>query len=203
MSTVKPFSSLLSCTPCRGQQHGFTLIESLVSAVLLVIGATAAFTLFTTSQEIFRQSRLKDSDQVAISEDLARVERLNRRFTCIQGNCELMPNSASDPNELQYTPAYEPIGQYPPSQAFNDKMTIFTGLCSTSAGTASGLATGFIAAAATELGPMGGGLDRVFDVSAAAQETPPTPHAYDVIYRRNNVVVRRARLVPTVAAWCP
>lgn len=193
-------------------EQGFSLVETIVAAFLLAIAATSAFTLFTTSQALFIQGRDKDNDQVAISQDLARIERLNRRFVCSQGSCDfidtLSPGRINDPTEMEYTPPY-PVGTYPPGADFNQKMTIFRDdRCAAPPSGPSKLVEEFstkalaiLASDPTATLPLG--LQRELTINPAAQETPATPHAYSVIYTRNNQVLRRARLVPTVAGWCP
>lgn len=187
--------------------QGFSIIESVVSAVLLVIAATAAFTLFTNTQESFRQARQKDDDQEAINEDLARIESLNRRFVCIEGSCNFIDDEDTDPDEMGYTPPY-PVDTYPPGDEFNNKMREFRDVrCDTPIGRPSELIVEFKNKLIGKLSPLPSGITREIDISAASLETPPTPHAYAVIYSRtiNNreLVLRRARLVPTVAGWCP
>lgn len=198
-------------TPAAAEQ-GFSLVETIVAAVLLAIAATSAFTLFTASQTLFFQGRDKDNDQVAISQDLARIERLNRRFVCSQGSCDfidtLSPGRINDPTEMEYTPPY-PVGTYPPGADFNDKMKTFRDdICAVIPSEPSELVGEFkikadAALASDPSAALPAGIERNISINPAAQETPPTPHAYVVIYTRNNQVLRRARLVPTVAGWCP
>lgn len=182
----------------RYQHSGFSLVEVLVAATLLAISASAAITLFSTSQVLFSQGKQRDDDQNAINADLAEIQRRNRRFTCMQGTCVL---SSSDPNEDQYTPAHP--GVIPPGASFYAQMDQFANLCVQPTGRASGLLEAFKTSALDTLPAMTRRLTRSYDITTPSSETPITPHAYAVTYRKDDQVLRRVRLVPTVASWCP
>ncbi|MEY3462908.1 MAG: hypothetical protein RLZZ468_686 [Cyanobacteriota bacterium] len=179
-------------------QSGFSLVEVLVAAALLAISASAAVTLFSTSQVMFSQGKERDDDQNAINADLAEIERRNRRFTCLEGSCTL---SGSDPNEDQYTPAHP--GVVPPGATFDAQVEQFANLCVQPAGRASGLLEAFKTSALDTLPAMTRRLTRSYDITTASSDTPATPHAYVVRYSKDGQVLRRVRLVPTVAGWCP
>lgn len=188
-----------------GQYHrsGFSLVEVLVAAMLLAISASAAVTLFSTSKVLFTKGEIQDSDQIAINEDLAIIQQHNRRFTCMEGSCAL---SSSDPNEDQYTPDHP--DKVPPDANFVDKMSIFSSKCKQPEGDASGLLKEFEIVALKTLPAMERGIARNVYIDIPAKETPTTPHAYIVIYSKqdpdgNTQILRRARFVPTVAGWCP
>lgn len=187
---------------------GFTIVESLVAGILLAVAASAALTLFSASQGMFRQSREKDDAQIAIREDLAIIERLNRRFVCLEGSCDFVADTAADPDEIGYTPPY-PVGTYPPGSDYNSKMQVFRDLCVVSPGSPSGLVDDYVLKVESKLQPMRAGITREISLESAGSETPVTPHAYDVIYRVTdpttgaNRVLSRSRFAPTVANWCP
>ena len=186
---------------CR--QSGFSLVEVLVAAMLLAISASAAITLFSTSEVLFTKGKIQDDDQIAINEDLALIQQRNRRFTCMEGSCVL---SDSDPSEDQYTPPHP--GVVPPGDSFINKRDIFFGLCAQPRAGASGLLKQFKTMALDTLPAMNKGIDRDVDINTPANETPQTPHAYIVIYSKqdsdgNTQILRRVRFVPTVAGWCP
>lgn len=180
------------------RQSGFSLVEVLVAAMLLAISASAALTLFSTSEALFAKGKIQDDDQVAINTDLAEIQKRNRRFTCKEGSCTLVN---SDPNEDQYTPAHP--GTVPPGASFDSKMAAFSSRCTQPQGQASGLVAEFETTALETLPSMTRGITRTFDINTPSNESPLTPHAYIVIYSKGNQVLRRVRMVPTVANWCP
>lgn len=182
----------------KERASGFSLVEVLVAAMLLAISASAALTLFSTSDILFTKSKTQDDDQLAINADLAEIQRRNRRFSCVEGSCTL---SNSDPNEDQYTPAHP--GTVPPGTSFESKMADFSSRCTQPQEQASDLVAEFETTALGTLPAMTRGITREFDISTPSSESPPTPHAYIVIYSKGNQVLRRVRMVPTVANWCP
>jgi prepilin-type N-terminal cleavage/methylation domain-containing protein len=184
-----------------GTSSGFSLVEVLVAAVLLAVGATVALALFTAANQLFRRGQATDSDQIAISSDLAEIQRRNRRLVCISGSCDLFTSATADPSENDYTPAHP--GVYPPGEVFDDQMALFRARCTQPEGAASGLINDFKTKALDTLPAMTNGITRSVDITAPAAETPPTPHAYVVTYSKNGQVLRRMRLVPTAAGWCP
>lgn len=180
---------------------GFSLVEVLVAAVLLAVGATVALALFTAANQLFRRGQTTDRDQIAISSDLAEIQRRNRRLVCSNGSCVLFSSTTSDPTENDYTPAHP--GVYPPGPTFDGQMALFRDRCTQPANAASGLINDFKTAALDTLPAMTNSISRSVDITSPATETPPTPHAYVVTYTKNGQVLRRLRLVPTVAGWCP
>lgn len=189
------------CSPRFSPQSGFSIVEMLVAALLLAISASAAFTLFSASQTLFKQDvKDRDAEQNAINADLAKIQLRNRRFTCMQGSCTL---SDFDPNEDQYTPDHPDEVPLAPSDPFNAQMDEFVNLCVQPASDPSGLLQAFRTTALDTLDEMTSGVDRVIDIATPSRETPATPHAYVVTYRKDGQVLRRVRLVPTVAGWCP
>ena len=186
--------------PWHPAQRGFSLVEVLVAAVLLVTGVTIATSLFTNANQMFNRSRTTDADQLAVNADLVEIQKRNRRFVCAQGTCDLFSNS-QDPNEDQYTPLHPEV--YPPGAVFDSQMALFQGRCLQPSGSPSVLLSEFQAKALNSLPTMGNGISRSIDITSAAAETPATPHTYSVTYTKGLQVLRRVRLVPTVAGWCP
>ncbi|MEB3275883.1 MAG: type II secretion system protein [Cyanobacteriota bacterium] len=182
---------------------GFSLVEVLVAAMLLAIGAAIALGLFTAANQLFRRGQTTDRDQIAISSDLAEIQRRNRRLVCTSGSCDLFTNTAADPKENQYTPVHPGLFSGPSFDTFTNQQTIFQARCTQPAGAASGLISDFKTKALDTLPAMTNGISRSVDITSPATETPPTRHAYVVTYTKNGQVLRRLRLVPTVAGWCP
>lgn len=216
-------SAPAAATAAASATAGFSLVEVLVAAVLLVVGATVALALFTAADQLFSRGRSTDADQLAVNADLAEIQKRNRRFVCSAGSsCALVASSSSDPNEDQYTPLHP--GVYPPGASFDAMQLAFTGkeatsttpavvgLCSSydavkyptmTPGSPSGLIQQFKLIALDTLPAMANGITRTVSITAPASETPPTPHTYVVTYSKGIQVLRRVRLVPTVAGWCP
>ncbi|MEB3275500.1 MAG: prepilin-type N-terminal cleavage/methylation domain-containing protein [Cyanobacteriota bacterium] len=201
---------------------GFSLLEVLVAALLLAVGSTVALGLFTAANQLFRSGQTIDNDQNAINTDLAEIQRRNRRFVCNNGSCQLFPSSSADPTENDYTPSHP--GVYPPGTTFDSNQLFFTGreaplaspairgLCSfyhpvkypnLPPSEPSTLIQQYKLIALDSLPAMANGITRSVDITSPAAESPPTPHAYVVTYTKNGQVLRRLRLVPTVAGWCP
>lgn len=192
------------CIP-RSIHHGawgFSITEALVAALILVMGSVIALNLFTVATELFNRGRRIDDDQAAINADLAELQRRNRRFTCVNGSCSLISDATTrDPNENEYTPDHPDV--FPPGEDFNNKMLLFGQRCVQPVQAASLLLTEFKTSALDTLAPMNRDIERSIDIQAGANDSPQTPHAYSVTYSKNDQILRRVRMVPTVAAWCP
>lgn len=226
---------------CRALcESGFSLVEVLVAAILLALGATVALSLFTSANQLFRSSLTRDSVQIAINRDLAEIQRRNRRFVCTNGAvCGLISEDSNDPTENEYTPNHP---GFPSAQSlideFNTKQLQFTGkeknlkdnavvgVCSyyhptkypeIAQSQPSNLVQQFKTKALDTLPSLltddkgiaipSTKLTRIIDIQSASSESPRTPHAYDITYRQGvqqeAPVLRRVRMVPTVAGWCP
>lgn len=218
MGLYQGFSASLQSHSLTKDDSGFSLIEALVAAVLLSIAAASAFTLFTTSEALFSRGRLKDSQQTAINRDLAEIGKYNRRYSCYTGSCDFIEdistlsraNSSLDPNENEYTPQH-PGGDTAGTQ-FEVEMTEFTNACNNTNASngASLLVNQFIQDLGQKLSSdnslnLNLSRQQIDRTVVLAQDSVSSPHAYSVIYKdsRNGIVLRRARLTPTVAGWCP
>jgi type II secretory pathway pseudopilin PulG len=210
---------------------GFSLAEVLVAAVVLAVGVTAAMGLYASADQMFKKGQTTDAEEIAINTDLVEIQKRNRRFSCVDGFCINSSEANSDPNETQYTPLHPSYPwtevQY---SDFKAKQVMFAGdptttpaptpgRCSVNSvdfpniasGTPSSLVTEFKTTAldtlpATLIDEKSKPIPdivRSVDITTPAAETPPSHHAYIVTYSKANQVIRRVRMVPTVARWCP
>lgn len=84
----------------RSVQGGFSLVEMMVAAVLMLIATAGSVVLFNYSISQNRSSRGKQEEQSAISEDLANIQTMNDRYTCsTPSSCSV---TSSDPGENSY-----------------------------------------------------------------------------------------------------
>lgn len=67
--------------------RGFSLVELMVSSVLLVLALTGTSVLFIESNRSSAAATLRYRQQSLVDTDLARVRRLNDRYTCSSGTC--------------------------------------------------------------------------------------------------------------------
>jgi len=167
------------------QTRGFSLVEMMIAAVLMVIATIGTVSLFNYGISQNSSSRGKQEEQSAISEDVADIQRINDRYTC--SNEQACAVSSSDPGEN----SYYPTGPNP-SSPFNAACldgTLLNNLISTITTTAT-------PSAFTRLG-----ITRSVSTSASSDGRY---NRYTVTWRnRAGTRLRQITLVPTVAGWCP
>lgn len=172
-----------SCS--ESSQHcGFTLVELLVSSVLIatVLGSLAVLPQIIgrgslqTEQRIIRQS--------AIDGDLAQLRQLAKNFTCCSGDCAISStcNGASPGSP----------GFYEPSDPTNK--AAFSTTCSSPGGLAAPLRT------LLQLQATPPGITRSIPEPSPADAAA---HRVRIQYTSPGNVERLAILVPTAASFCP
>jgi prepilin-type N-terminal cleavage/methylation domain-containing protein len=167
--------------------RGFTLIESIVS--MLVIAAAVAFTaslIFYSSNQFRRSAGLNELNEL-VESDLARVRTANDRLVCATGACVI---SGADPNRNAYFPAQD--------ANFATNRTFFNNLCVAAGGTTTGFANRM---QALWLTPNPSASNRI----ARAVVLENGGHRYTLVYTdaATGDFLRQATLVPTTVAWCP
>ena len=176
-------------------QAGFSLVELMISSVLIVLSAVGSAGLFMLSNRQSQGSRIAQESQAAINSDMAAVLSANDRFSCASSSgasatCEI---KGFLPNQNQYFP-------FPCSNAEDCD---FWSLC---------VSTGdprLASEVAAAINALPGSAD--FARLALTRNAVPEPISnsepnfrYTVTWSdANGVQLRQLTLVPTAAAWCP
>jgi type II secretory pathway pseudopilin PulG len=164
---------------------GFSLVEMMMAAVLMVIATIGTVGLFNYGISQNSSSRGKQEEQSAISEDVAIIQRINDRYSC--SNEQACAVASSDPGEDSYYPEGPE-----PSPVFNAACldgTLLDNLIST------------IRATATPGTFTSLGISRTVKPTA---NSAARYNRYTVTWRnRAGTRLRQITKVPTVAGWCP
>ena len=185
-------SELTAPGPASGT-IGFSLVEIMISTVILAMVSAGSLGMFTVTTRQTTISRLLQEEEFAIRMDLASIQNMNDRFTCYSGTCQIDTVGAA-PGQAEY---------YPDNAL---ALVKFNDLCSNSAllvvpsvSYGSGLVTLINATARpTELVSLG--ITRTVTVDA----TSPTASRYTVTWNSSDgSLLRQINLTPTAAAWCP
>lgn len=169
-----------------GFQQGFSIVEVVLAAALMVIAAVGSALLFNLSSQQTLSSRGKQEQQSAISGDLAKILQMNDRYSCSNGatDCAVSP---SDPGESGYYP----------SGSSND--TTFNNLCVNG-----GLITNLIAEIQSEVVPTAFTKLGITRQAPVVDSSDLSSHRYTITwFDSSNRKLRQTTLVPTVANWCP
>ena len=193
--------------PLRGfpgsSQRGFTLLELLMGAVVLVLAMAGVASSLQVATNTSRRSGHQTQLEALIDQDMAAIEALNDRFTCCPGSCTASTTtiqaaitsgscSTATPRDYRY---YAPAQ---PSGANTTATTNFEAACSSGA-----IATALVAAFPALPTP-----------AAGANLSRSTPELQDASAQRLRwtytgsvgsqvVATRKVTLVPAAAAWCP
>ena len=167
------------------QAGGFSLVEMMIAAVLMVIATIGTVAMFNYGISQNSSSRGKQEEQSAISEDLAEIQVMNDRYTCSNAlSCAI---SSSDPGEN----GYHPIGTSP-SSSFNAAClngTLLNNLITT------------ISEKGTPLAFTQLGISRTVSQTVSSDGNY---NRYTVTWTKTGGTrLRQITLVPTVAGWCP
>jgi prepilin-type N-terminal cleavage/methylation domain-containing protein len=170
--------------------RGFTLIEILISAVIIGILGAGVAAMLTSGNNAFVRTRDSNLLEQTIDTDLALIKDTAFRMTCCTGSCTTEAGIISPPcsastapgDQNYYFPDPDSIGG--PSAIIN-----FENLCNNG-----GLATSLAGLIGQPNLPTG--ITRQFDTSQASS------HRLTVIYT-DGQQSRAYTAVPTVAAWCP
>jgi len=177
------------------ESRGFSLVEVLVSIVILgVLGAGVA-TILTGGNTALIGTRSTNQLEEAVDQDLARIKDVAFRMTCCSGSCttdsgRTSPCSIDPSSNTYYIPGQQ--NYYFPSSTLDTgetAITAFTAKCNN--GT---LVTELVSLIGNASLPSG--ISRTFNTSQAAS------HRLTVAYS-GATASRSYTLVPTLAAWCP
>ncbi|MCP9860830.1 MULTISPECIES: hypothetical protein [unclassified Cyanobium] len=171
---------------------GFSLVELMVASLLLVLSLTGTSVLFMESNRSSAAASLRYRQQALVDTDLARVRRLNDRYTCASGTCTSL--GAEELEKDDFFPAPTSTAADGNSAAGNS----FEALCQSN-----GLITQLVA----DIGPTPSGLTAAGITYAVDPNNQEGVHRYTITYSYTNStsieVLRRVMLVPTTVAWCP
>ncbi len=182
---------------------GFSLVELMVASVLLVVALTGTSVLFVESNRSSAAAETRYRQQALVDTDLARVRRLNDRYTCSSGSCTSLGSLELGKNDF-----FPP----PTSTAANGNSSagqLFEALCNS---------TGLITQLVTDIGTPPAALTTAgvsYSVDSANQGQQTVSefgtnvvrnlHRYTITYTNSisGELLRRVTLVPTTVAWCP
>jgi len=182
---------------------GFSLVELMVSSVLLVLALTGTSVLFVESNRSSAAAETRYRQQALVDTDLARVRRLNDRYTCSTGTCTSLGSVELSKNDF-----FPP----PTSTAANGNSSagqLFEALCNSTS-----LITQLVAdIGATPSTLTAAGITYSIDAANQGQQTVTefgtnvvrNLHRYTITYTNSGSgeLLRRVTLVPTTVAWCP
>jgi hypothetical protein len=178
-------------------------VELMVSSVLLVLALTGTSMLFIESNRSSAAATLRYRQQALVDTDLARVRRLNDRFTCSSGTCTSLGTVELGKNDFFPSPVSSAVTGN--SSAGNS----FEALCNST-----GLITQLVAdIGATPSTLTAAGITYSVDTANQGQQTISefgtnvvrNLHRYTITYTNttSGELLRRVTLVPTTVAWCP
>jgi prepilin-type N-terminal cleavage/methylation domain-containing protein len=184
---------------------GFSLVELLVASVIMTIAVVGSVTLTQRSGATSSAASARYQQQSLVDADVARIRRLNDRFTCFSGTCTSA--GTTDPGKNDYFPT--PVGAAPNiiNSTAGDN---FEALCRSTV-----LITQLVADIGTTppSALTSAGVTYTIDTSNQGEQplgsSPPNLqsnlHRYTVTYTSaaSGEVLRRVTFVPTTVSWCP
>ena len=200
---MKPLRTATLPPHRRRHGAGFSLVELMVSSVLLVLALTGTSVLFVESNRSSAAAETRYRKQALVDTDLARVRRLNDRYTCSSGTCTSLGSAELGKNDF-----FPP----PTSTAADGNSSagqLFEALCNS---------TGLISQLVSDIGAppstlTAGGITYSIDTANQGQQTVSefgtnvvrNLHRYTITYTNSSSgeLLRRVTLVPTTVAWCP
>jgi Tfp pilus assembly protein PilV len=164
---------------------GFSLIEMMIAALLMVIATIGTVAMFNYGIRQNSSSRGKQEEQSAISEDLAELQMMNDRYTCRDEQACAVSNN--DPGEDYYHPAGTS-----PSSSFNAACLNGT------------LLDNLITAITTTATPNAFSRLGISRTANKSVNSEGRYNRYTVTWTKSGGTrLRQITLVPTVAGWCP
>jgi len=195
-----------------GPRPGFTLVEILIAAVVMVLSTIGSTLLFNQATRQGLSGNLRLQDQLAISRDLAAIFEVNERYNCDLSGCAVSLGPVVPGTELEALPdqdAYAPADV----DASLGGGSSFRALCQR------GLLMPLLSALETTgdirrdastgaITLVGTGVQRsvsLLDATGSGTTLQSVaPHRYRIDWRDGDGrLLRQVQLVPTVAAWCP
>lgn len=186
--------------PAPRPRPGFTLVEILIAAVVMVLSTIGSAVLFNQAARQSLSGNQHLGEQLAISRDLAAILDVNERYNCTASGCGVAPDAAAPPDQDDYAPIDD--------EATIDAGRSFRELCSQ--GLLDNLVTalqntGEIDANGILAGTSVRRTVTLLEASGTPLQSLP-PHRYRVDWRAadgHGRLLRQVQLIPTIAAWCP
>jgi prepilin-type N-terminal cleavage/methylation domain-containing protein len=165
------------------RQQGFSLVEVLISIVIIALATTAAVSLSNSANLNINRFTRKSIVDEYIDRDISTIRENNDLLVCATGSCQ---RAATAPNRDSYFPD--------PDDATN--LTFFENICETNNGFTNEL---------IRLGLTRGAVPNTNNLLNREIVQVPSGHRYTVIYTNNTTgqVERMITLTPTTVAWCP
>ncbi|MCT0207758.1 prepilin-type N-terminal cleavage/methylation domain-containing protein [Synechococcus sp. CS-1332] len=182
---------------------GFSLVELMVSSVLLVLALTGTSVLFVESNRSSAAASLRYRQQALVDTDLARVRRLNDRYTCSSGTCTSLGTLELGKNDFFPLPTSSAAtGNSTAGNSFEalcNSTSLITPLLADIGAAPSALTTAGIT---YQIDPNNQGQQTI---SEFGTNVTRNLHRYTITYTNSTSgeLLRRVTLVPTTVAWCP
>lgn len=185
-------------TAPRSTSSGFNLVEILIASVILLISLVGAVEISGRSGMLGFLAGQRYEREAAIDEDLAIIQRMNDRFTCVSGICRVLPDDEGDMDKNDYFP--NPIGTDADGDGVADAQESAVENVQNRCRHTGGLDLVTPLKTLLDALPQPAGLRRTITV-----DQPTGAHRYTVTYTdtATNEVMRQMSLVPTAVAWCP
>ncbi|WP_216905451.1 prepilin-type N-terminal cleavage/methylation domain-containing protein [Synechococcus sp. CCY 0621] len=187
----------------RRPANGFSLVELMVSSVLLVLALTGTSVLFVESNRSSAAATARYRQQALVDTDLARVRRHNDRYTCSSGTCTSLGTVELGKNDFFPSPtSTAATGNSTAGNSFEalcNSTSLITQLVADIGSAPSNLTTAGIA---YTINPNNQGQQTI---SEFGTNVTRNLHRYTITYTNSTSgeVLRRVTLVPTTVAWCP
>lgn len=185
-------------TTAGNASSGFNLVEILIASVILLISLVGAVEISGRSGMIGFLAGQRYEREAAIDEDLATIQRMNDRFTCVSGICRVLPDDEGDMDKNDYFP--NPIGTDADGDGVAAAQESAVENVQNRCRHTGGLDLATPLKTLLDALPQPTGLRRTITV-----DQPTGAHRYTVTYTdtATNEVMRQMSLVPTAVAWCP
>ena len=174
---------------------GFTLVETIVSALLLALLVASTASLFTTATQSVRRTGVLAEANAAIDTDISRIRELIERYTYCTGTWSTSPGSPC--NAVPYVQANGLPNSYYYFPATASDIPAFFAACEASSASAHLTAPLITAMNALTPSPTGGVTRLVERVNAS----DPSNHLIRVTYSSQKVA-RQVVMRPVVSSWC-
>ncbi|MFU8885355.1 MAG: type II secretion system protein [Cyanobacteriota bacterium] len=175
--------TLLKRSTAVVKQKGFSLVEVLISILIIALASSAAVSLSNSANLNINRFTRKSIIDEYIDRDISAIRQSNDLLVCATGSCQL---AATLPGKDSYFP----------DPGDTNNLAFFENICETNNGFTDEL-IGF--------GLTSGAVPNTNNLLDREIVQVPTGHRYTVIYTNNTTgqVERMITLTPTTVAWCP
>lgn len=199
-------------TPYHSTHHkhlgnsGFSLVEVMVSTVILSAAVIGSVILYNLTTRNARLAENKQAELSVISQDVAQVFRVNDQFVCTTAtSCGCTGGSCASSDVYPGEGGYIPNG-FVSSTNDQSVQTAIQQICSsTTNGFGKRVADAINSSlpAPPEFNQLG--IERKAEPNRMDSDATSPVQLYTVTWRRtsSNTILRQLTLAPTIAAWCP